>query len=456
MSGLSGSSLAIAAPKLASRSDPGELLDRERMSVQRNNLWRATAEAPPTFPVLSGDLTADVAVVGCGIMGAAAALTLAARGASVVVLEAQRVAEGASSRPGGFVVPTFTFGGPRDVVEALGDIGARLVQMTGAAATRVFDLIREHDISCDAHQSGWYQPAHGSASWVRVQAVARDWEKAGFPVDVLDGEETHRRSGVPGYLGSWMVRQGGTLHPVDFTVGLAKAATRHGAQIFERSAACSIERRNGKLVVASKQGTALVDRVILCTNGRSGGPYADLERSIVPMKIWQCATRPIPESARAHLFKHGECLSDTRANLFTYRFDRDWRLITGTVDAWGMTSQIAASLMARRLRKHLALPETPAVEFVWSGIASVTRSRLPQLSIFDDGVIAPVACNGRGIAMSTVLGEAVAEYVSSGRASDLPLPITRPDGASAALMQKLFAPLYPYYGAIRDWAAGRP
>lgn len=426
------------------------------MSVKRNILWRETAEAPPTFPVLSGDVTADVAVIGCGIMGAVTALTLASRGVSVVVLEAQRVAEGSSSRPGGFVVPTFTFGGPSDVIAALGDIGGRLVQMTGSAAQRVFDLVREQGIRCDARQAGWYQPAHGPDSWQRVQALARDWETAGFPVELLDGEETYRRSGVPGYLGSWSVRQGGTLHPVDYTVGLAKAATRRGANIFERSALHSIERRNGKLVIASKQGRALVDRAILCTNGRSGGPYPALERSIVPMTIWQCATRPIPEAARGHLFKHGECLSDMRANLFTYRFDRDWRLITGMVDAWGLTPQVAAWLMARRLRKHLLLPDVPEVEFVWSGVASVTRTRLPQLSVFDDGVIAPVACNGRGIALATVIGEAIARYVASERASDLPLPITRPEGASAAWMQKLVAPLYPYYGAIRDWAAGRP
>lgn len=426
------------------------------MSLKRNILWRETAGIAPTFPILSGDVKADVAVIGCGIMGAATALTLASRGASVIVIEGQRVAEGASSRPGGFVVPTFTFGGPSDVIKALGDTGARLVQMTGSAANRVYDLIREHGISCDARQSGWYQPAHGPDSWLRIQKVARDWEQAGFPVEVLDGEQTYRRSGVPGYVGSWMVRQGGTLHPVDYTVGLARSAERLGAQIFEGSAVRSIERRNGKLVVASKQGRALVNQAVLCTNGRSSGPYADLERSIIPMKIWQCATAPIAEAQRAHLFKHGECLSDTRSNLFTYRFDRDWRLITGTVDAWGMTAEIAAGLMARRLRKHLSLPQVPAIDFVWSGVASVTRSRLPQLSVFDDGVIAPVACNGRGIALSTVLGEAIAQYVISERTSDLPLPVTRPEGASSALVQKLFAPLYPYYGVIRDWAAGRP
>lgn len=425
------------------------------MSVKRAILWRETAEASPAFPHLRGDVSADVAIIGGGILGATAALTLVSRGASVVLIEARRVAEGASSRPGGFVVPTFSFGGPSDVIAALGDVGARLVQMTGSAANRVFDLIKEHDISCDAQQSGWYQPAHGLAAWRQVQAVARDWENAGFQVEVLDGEDTYRRTGVPSYLGSWAVRNGGTLHPVDYTVGLINAAVRAQARVFENSPVRSIERRQGKLVVAAEAGNAIVDRAILCTNGRSGGPYAELERSIVPMTIWQCATRPIEPAARAYLFKHGECLSDTRANLFTYRFDRDWRLITGLVDAWGMTPRIAASLMARRLRKHLLLSEVPEIEFIWSGVASVTRTRLPQLSIFDDGVIAPVACNGRGIAMSTVLAEAIAGFVLSERTGELPLPVTRPAGSSAALIEKLLAPLYPYYGAIRDWAGGR-
>lgn len=427
------------------------------MSVKRAILWRETAERAPEFPHLTGDVTADVAVIGCGIMGAVTALTLASRGVSVVVIEAQRAAAGASSRPGGFVVPTFSFGGPREVIDVLGEAGVRLVQATGSAANRVFDLAREHGISCDASQSGWYQPAHGPASWRRIETVAREWERAGFPVEVLDAAETYRRTGIAGYAGSWLVRQGGTLHPVNYTLGLVKVAVSSGARVFERSAVSSITRRDGKLVLESARGRAIVERAILCTNGRSGGPYAKLERSLVPMKIWQCATEPIPEASRAHLFKHGECLSDTRANLFTYRFDRDWRLITGIVDACGMTPKIAAWLMARQLKKMMALPEAPRVDFVWSGVASVTRTRLPQLSMFDDGVIAAVACNGRGIALSTMLGEAIARFIAGGSASELPLPVSSPAGAGTALLQKMVAPLYPYYGLIKDWAgASRP
>ena len=425
------------------------------MSVNRAILWRETAAPAPAFPPLMGDVTADVAVIGCGIMGAVTALMLASRGISVVVLEAQRAAAGASSRPGGFVVPTFSFGGPRQVIDALGEPGVRLVQATGSAANRVFDLVREHGISCHASQSGWYQPAHDSASWRRVERVAREWENAGVPVEVLDAEETYQRTGIADYMGSWLVRQGGTLHPVNYTLGLVEAAVRAGVHIFERSAVSSITRRNGKLVLEAMRGRAIVERAVLCTNGRSGGPYAGLERSLVPMKIWQCATEPIPQAARAHLFKRGECQSDTRANLFTYRFDRDWRLITGIVNACGMTQEIAAWLMARQLKKKLSLPEAPRIEFVWSGVASVTRTRLPQLSIFDDGVIAAVACNGRGIALSTVMGEAIARFITGGSARELPLPVICPAGAGAALMQKMVAPLYLYYGLIKDWADAR-
>lgn len=422
------------------------------MSVTRSILWRETAARAPAFPPLMGDVTADVAVIGCGIMGAVTALALASRGVSVVVLEAQCVAEGSSSRSGGFVVPTFSFGGPRQVIDAMGDAGVRLVQATGSAANRVFDLVRKHNISCDALQSGWYQPAHDAASWQRVQTIARQWESAGFPVELLDADETYRRTGIAGYHGSWSVRTGGTLHPANYTFGLAEAAVRSGARIFERSSVRSITRRDGKLVLQAAGGRVIVERAVLCTNGRSGGPYAALERSILPMKVWQCATEPIAPAARAHLFSRGECLSDTRANLFTYRFDRDWRLITGILHACGMTPGIAARLMAQRLQKRLSLAVAPRLGFVWSGVTSVTRTRWPQLSVFEDGVIAAVACNGRGIALSTMVGEAIAQFVASGSASELPLPVTRPVAAGAVRLQKMIAPLYPYYGLIKDWA----
>jgi len=118
----------------------------------------------------------------------------------------------------------------------------------------------------------------------------------------------------------------------------------------------------------------------------------------------------------------------------------------------GFTAGMAAAAMAYRLRKHLKLPRSPRIDYIWSGTASVTRNCLPQLSVFPDGVIAPVACNGRGIALSTVAGQAVANLVLDGKMKELPLPMVTPSGRATIMLQRSLAPLHTYYGFIKDLA----
>lgn len=425
------------------------------MSTKSAILWVDTVSEPRSFEALAGDVRADVAVIGGGIMGTATALTLASRGVSVLLLEARWVGSGASSRPGGFVVPTFPLDDPRSVVDELGETGERLVDLVGGAASCVYELVRKHGIRCDAAQGGWYQPAHSGAAWRRMRQVADDWAAVGFEFQLFDSAETERRTGVAGYVGSCLATSGGTLQPLSYTLGLANAAVRAGARIFEHAQVSSVERGEGKLTLTVGSGRAIVERAILCTNGRSMGIYKPLQRSLIPLRIWQCATEPLEPSARFRLFQHGECLSDTCENLFTYRFDRDDRLITGMLAPLGATANVAAAVMARRLRVRLRLSHIPRIDYIWSGTASVTRNRLPQLSVFPDGVIAAVACNGRGIAMSTAVGQAIAKFALDGQTNELPLPVSTPSGEIRALLERIAAPLYPYYGIVKDLTATR-
>ncbi|MEX1147911.1 MAG: FAD-dependent oxidoreductase, partial [Sphingomonadales bacterium] len=168
-------------------------------NIRESNLWRASSRNGLSVGPAEGDIRADVAVVGGGILGLATALRFARAGASVIVLESDRVGEGASSRAGGFVVPHFTFGNPRDLIDQQGEQGEHLVRLVGGSAARVFDLIAEHGIACDAQQGGWYQPAHCDAAREAIEATARAWQDLGFGAEILDAHETTRRTGVPGY-----------------------------------------------------------------------------------------------------------------------------------------------------------------------------------------------------------------------------------------------------------------
>lgn len=423
------------------------------MQADERNLWRDTSRAAMDASALAGAVTTDVAIVGGGIMGAAAALTLSEAGVTVVMVEAARLGEGASSRAGGFVVPHFTFGSPRQVIDHLGERGERLVQAVGGSAARVYELIERHGIACDARQGGWYQPAHNAAALRNIEATATAWAKLGFPVELLDAEHTTARTGVAGYRGSWCTREGGTLHPLDYTLGLISAAVRAGARAFANSKITRIAKQGGKFILHGEHGTVTAEQVLICTNALSGGLTPELERGIVRMRIWQCATDPIAAPHRQHLFKNGESLSDTRANLFTYRFDRDWRLITGALSAWGQSDGQTADAMARRLQQMLNLPQLPEISYLWQGVAAVTPSRLPAIVEMGEGLLSATACNGRGIALSTIAGEALARAVLRRDLAELPFPIVRKLSPLSARVQQSLACFYPYYARLADWWA---
>ena len=383
-------------------------------------------------------------------MGLSAALRAARSGASVTLLEAGLVGSGASSKPGGFVVPHFSVGSPAEVVARVGTGGEQLVRMVGNSAARVFELIAETGIQCDAKQGGWYQPAHSTSSLRRIQTLAAEWQDYGLEVDLLDAAETAFRTGTKGYCGSWYTPSGGTIHPLKYCRGLADAAVAAGCHLYENSPVCRVDDCAGHMMVHTAQGCITADRVVVCTNGLSRKLVPSLSDSIVPLKVHQCATFPLQKEALERLFSKGECLSDTRRNLFTYRLDADGRLITGALDTLGVSPARAARKMAVRLSEMLRLDEVPMVEFLWSGVSSLSASRLPATVVEDGRLIAASSCNARGIALSTVVGEALADFILGGEKLFLPrLSGVRPASARA---QQRMSRLYPHVAPLLDWA----
>ena len=152
------------------------------------------------------------------------------------------------------------------------------------------------------------------------------------------------------------------------------------------------------------------DKVLLCTNASSiaGGfetSRASVGRSLIALDIHQVATGRLPDEARLHLLRHGQCLSDVRNNLFTYRLTADGRLISGGMAVTPLgTDRRMGERIVQRLARMLRLKTMPKAEFIWSGRAAITHDFMPKLHELAPGFLAGVGCNGRGIAMTTVLG----------------------------------------------------
>ena len=418
----------------------------------RQSLWHATAgSAHVGSRCPEGEHSADVAIIGGGITGLSAAFYLAKAGVDVVVLEAETIGFGASGRNGGYVVPNLSKVDPDDMVFKLGEPGELLAHTVGSAGQSIYDTIREEGIDCDARQGGWFQPAPSEDMLWVIERRHEQWQKRGFSVELLDRQSTERRTGCTDYFGSWYDPTGGTLDPLKFTQGLALRAEVNGCRIWTSCHVSDYERNTNRWRLRSGNTVLHTELVFVCTNALSRGLLPQVEQAVIPFRIYQFATAPLPENERRHLFQNGECLSDTRINLFTYRFDTDWRLITGQMPVIRAGAKaLLLPLIARRLQRHLSLSQAPRIEFVWDGLATMTQEFMPQIFTLDTGLLAVTACNARGIAMSFQMGRALGQYALNNDPKDLPVPINEPCPMRNRWIMRFGSRLYPIYGLIKD------
>jgi glycine/D-amino acid oxidase-like deaminating enzyme len=399
-----------------------------RPTGQNLSLWHAVGRNRKDRPSLQENLDADLAVIGGGFSGLSTGLHAAERGLSVVILEAEIIAWGATGRNAGFVVPNFAKMDPDNIVAHLGpEHGERLIRMAAGSGDLVFDLIRHHGIECAAAQSGWIQPAHSAAAFEKVRSRAGQWARRGRPAVMLSRKEVRDATGVDGYFGGWTDKSGGVINPVEYARGLAAAAEKAGAAIFERSAVQSISRNSDRWNIRATQGTVRAAKVVVATSAYGGRLTPGLAQTYFPLKVFQIATEPLPAAVRKRLLPGGQCVSDTRRNLFTFRFDANNRLITGGMHIVGPgADERVPQAIHRRLARHLGLKDLPPIEYSWSGIAAVEPDFLAHLVDLGPGMIAGFACNGRGIAMTTAMGRVLADWAAGADPKDLPIPFAPP------------------------------
>lgn len=415
------------------------------------SLWAATAGPAPAESDFEPDARFDVALVGAGITGAVAALTLAHGGARVVVLEAERAGSGATGRSGGYIVPAFSAIRPTALIQSRGAAGEKLVQLAAVGAARLFDLLHEHRIECEAQQGGWFHPAPTESAWRRLNEDAPVWNAAGGEVELLDADEVRRRTGALGYHGAMYARSGGTVHPVKLVQALLSRAAEYGARVHTGTPVAALARHTDGWTVTTSKGSVRARIVVNCTNARTANFPGLLEHSVVPLLICQMATRPIPPAWRTHLMGQGSGLSDMRHNLFTYRFDRDWRLITGAMPMLpDHAGHGPARAMVERLARNLALPEVPTPEYTWFGYASVTEDRLPTVFEMDRDYWAVAACNGRGLAFSASAGRLLAEGLLRDSLAGSILPVRPARRVPSREIQMLGARIYGGMGNLLD------
>jgi glycine/D-amino acid oxidase-like deaminating enzyme len=424
----------------------------------RRTLWSDLT--PPRAPLpaaLSGK--ADVLIVGGGLLGLSTALTLAEGGADVALLEASEIGFGASGRNSGFVVPALHGGlGPDEATRLIGcERAERLFRLVGGSADAVFELIRRLGIDCSPEQTGVLQPAPTARAMQMIERKAIQLAKFGLPVDTIDAHATAAATGVPGYLGAMRLPTGGQINPLAYAAGLAACAGRAGARLM-RGKAAAIERVGASWRVTCSDGIALgADRIVLTTNALVGNLVPLVRRSIVPMRLYQVATQVMDESIRARILPQRQPLVDLRHHPFALRWSPDNRLITGGGSIFHGGNAVARMERFFVRRLQALVPDLPPVSgaFSWYGVIAGTGDFIPRCWSLGPGLLALIGCNGRGVALTTVLGREVGRQILGAPACEFSLPVTEPRAWKLHGLMRFAPSAWLARARLNDWLDDR-
>ncbi len=387
-----------------------------------SNLWEQSCAVALQAPALEGDLSADLAIIGGGFTGAAAALWAAEAGARVVLLEARTVGHGGSGRNVG-LVNAGLWTPPEEINAKLGKAaGGRLNRLLAGAPEAVFALIERHAIACEPLRAGTLHCAHAPRGFADLEARYRQLRAIGAPVQLLEAPAAQKRVGSAAVHGALFDPRAGTIQPLAYARGLALAAQRAGARVAEQSPVIGLCQAGEGWEVTTPKARISAGALLLASNAYAAQDLGGARQDFVPVEFFQLATAPLSAAERAGILEGGEGCWDTAQVMSSWRLDRAGRLIVGGI---GNLQQPLAGLHRAWARRKLAalFPRAAGarIEHAWSGRIAMTGDHLPKILAPGANALASFGYSGRGIGPGTLFGQAAAEALLSGDTSALPL-----------------------------------
>ncbi|MGI9224250.1 MAG: NAD(P)/FAD-dependent oxidoreductase [Woeseiaceae bacterium] len=378
-----------------------------------DSYYAATAHDVCESPPLQESVQADVCVIGGGFTGVSAALNLAEAGFDVVLLEAERIGFGASGRCGGLIGS----GQRKDVVELEAQLGkqrARLLwDFAEAAKTEIRHRVEKHDIRCDL-QDGQVEGIHkaGYCGWpVELSGILA--ERYDYPhCCALSKDEVREKVATDTFLEGLWDGQAATLHPLNYVLGLARAAREAGVRIHENSRVTGYTR-DDPATVTTATGTVRSSFIVLACNGYLGKLERRVAGKIMPINNFMIATESLGE-ARAHQLISGRFgVHDTRFVVNYFRLSDDHRLLFGGGENYrpGFPKDILSFVRPYMLELFPQL-EDVAVDYAWGGTLSVTVNRLPHFGRLAPNLLFAQGYSGHGISIANFAGKVIAEAIA--------------------------------------------
>lgn len=363
----------------------------------------------------------DVAVIGAGLTGLSTALHLACGGASVVVLEQEKIGHGASTRNAGMALTGLKLS-PEQLVKRYGRERARQFYLASLEAlTFVQNFIAQEQIACDFHRCGdlcvAYRPAHFQSLIASQKFLQAEFEHR---TELVPKVELPRELGTNVYHGGLIDPLSAGLHPAKLVAGLARCAHAAGVQLLEGTAVQTCQRETSGFIIQTPRGALFTKEVVVATNGYTPAALRHLRRRIIPVGSYIIATEPLGAARAQALLPTNRMVYDTKNFLFYFRRTPDDRLLFGGRTSFTpMSDREAAKIL--RADMLSVFPELAAtnIEYAWHGNVGFTFDQMPHLGA-QNGWHYAMGYGGHGVVMSVYFGYWLAQKLLGADTSGFP------------------------------------
>jgi glycine/D-amino acid oxidase-like deaminating enzyme len=432
------------------------------MSMRELNYWLTTTAIPKSDLRWPLPERVDVALIGAGFTGLSAARSLASRGARVAVLEAETVGWGASSRNGGMVLTGLKLG----ATKLISIYGRELAQRMYAASLNAIEcvekIVEEERIHCDFSRCGHLEvackPMHFHDYAQQAEVIAREFN---HPLRMLPRSDLRHEIGSDIYYGGLVDDFSAGLNPAKYVAGLAGAALRAQATIFENAQVNVIEPESRAGThgwrLTTSRGRLWARDVLVATSGYTGAATPAFRKRIIPIGSYIIATEVLSESLARELSPRNRMIYDSKNYLYYYRLTPDRRMLFGGRAAFFPESTDTIPKSAEILRRGMihVFPQLRhmKVEYVWAGTLDFAFDIMPHAGQME-GIYFALGYAGHGVAMATWQGQKIAEMIWGDKPdnpfTEIPFP-TAPLGLYKG--NPWFLPIAGAYYKFLDWVS---
>ena len=378
-----------------------------------SSYYASTGNAKQDFAALEGEIQADVCIIGAGYTGLSSALHLAEKGYKVVVLESQKVGWGASGRNGGQVAA----GHNKSHEELIAKVGKAsadaLWDMSIESVNLVKELISKHNIDCDLKSGILHVAAKKSdESYFRESVDYKQNVLKYQSSQYVDRAEVQAMLGTDRYFAGELNQDDAHLHPLNYALGLAKAAVEAGATIYEDSRVTDYKGGVAPYVNTEK-GHVKAKYVLLACNGYLGKLSPKIAGKIMPINNFILATEPLSEEMCRKINRDDVAVADSKFVINYFKLSGDNRLLWGGGENYStkFPADIKGFVRKYMLEYYPDLKDVK-IDYGWGGTLAITLNRMPFFDRIEDNVFVAQGYSGHGVALATLGGKLMADAIS--------------------------------------------